>query len=92
MTAVFLQPVRATHLLIAAYTLFHLLVAALLPLTAHEAHYALYGRELQLSYLKVLNCDLVQGLLFGEPMTADEYFQLLLTESRGSTSYQALFA
>lgn len=48
--------------------------------------------ELQLSYLKVLNCDLVQGLLFGEPMSAAEYFQLLLTESQGSTSYQALFA
>ncbi len=48
--------------------------------------------ELQLNYLKVLNCDFVQGLLFGEPMTAAEYFQLLLTESRGSTSYKALFA
>lgn len=48
--------------------------------------------ELQLSYLKVLNCDLVQGLLFGEPMTAADYFQLLLTNNQGSTSYRELFA
>ena len=48
--------------------------------------------ELQLSYLKVLNCDLVQGLLFGEPMNADEYFKLLVTESHGPASYQELFA
>jgi len=48
--------------------------------------------ELQLSYLKVLNCDLVQGLLFGEPMAGNDYFKLLLTESRGPASYQELFA
>ncbi|MFW2403854.1 MAG: putative bifunctional diguanylate cyclase/phosphodiesterase [Gammaproteobacteria bacterium] len=48
--------------------------------------------ELQLSYLKVLNCDLVQGLLFGQPMTAADYFNLLLTASRGNTSYRELFA
>jgi len=48
--------------------------------------------ELQLSYLKVLNCDVVQGLLFGEPMIAKRYFDLLVTNSRGNTSYQKLFA
>ncbi len=48
--------------------------------------------ELQLSYLKVLNCDLVQGMLFGQPMTAADYFKLLLTASRGDTSYRKLFA
>ena len=48
--------------------------------------------ELQLSYLKVLNCDLVQGMLFGEPMKAADYFNLLLTESRGRASYRELFA
>jgi len=48
--------------------------------------------ELQLSYLKVLNCDLVQGLLFGEPMTAADYFKLLLTNNEGRTSYRELFA
>jgi len=48
--------------------------------------------ELQLSYLKVLNCDLVQGLLFGEPMTAADYFKLLLTNIEGGASYRELFA
>ncbi|MGI9343403.1 MAG: putative bifunctional diguanylate cyclase/phosphodiesterase [Gammaproteobacteria bacterium] len=48
--------------------------------------------ELQLSYLKVLDCDLVQGLLFGEPMAAADYFKLLLTDSRGRASYRELFA
>jgi EAL domain-containing protein (putative c-di-GMP-specific phosphodiesterase class I) len=42
--------------------------------------------------LKVLNCDLVQGMLFGQPMAAADYFNLLLTASRGDTSYRKLFA
>lgn len=46
-----MQPVRVLHLIIWVYTAVHLLVAALLPLIAHEAHYALYARHLQLSYL-----------------------------------------
>lgn len=48
--------------------------------------------ELQLSYLKVLNCDVVQGLLFGEPMTAKNYFDLLVANSQGNASYQKWFA
>ncbi len=44
-------PRRALHGAIWAYTLVHLVVAALLPLAAHETHYALYARSLQLSYL-----------------------------------------
>jgi len=39
------------HLAIWLYTILHLLLAAWLPLAAHEAHYALYARDLQLSYL-----------------------------------------
>ena len=46
-----MNPRRALHLLIAGYTGVHLVVALVLPLSAHEAHYSLYGRELQLSYL-----------------------------------------
>jgi hypothetical protein len=46
-----LDPRRLLHLSIWTYTAFHLVLAALLPLAAHEAHYALYARELQLSYL-----------------------------------------
>lgn len=48
--------------------------------------------ELQLDLLKILNCDYVQGLLFGEPMTAADYLELLRTEQRGAISYSPLFA
>lgn len=41
----------ALHIVIWAYAGYHLLLAALMPLVAHEAHYALYGRHLALSYL-----------------------------------------
>jgi len=47
--------------------------------------------ELQLRRLKALNCDQVQGLLFGEPMDADSYFALLGTEQKGRLPYQNLF-
>lgn len=46
-----IDPGLALHLLIGFYTAAHLLLAAWLPLAAHEAHYALYGRDLELSYL-----------------------------------------
>ena len=48
--------------------------------------------ELQLDLLKILNCDYVQGLLFGEPMTAANYFHLLRTEQAGAVAYSPLFA
>ena len=48
--------------------------------------------QLQLDLLKILNCDYVQGLLFGEPMTAADYFELLRTEQGGVISYSPLFA
>ena len=46
-----LDPKQALHAVIWAYAGFHLLIAALMPLVAHEAHYALYGRHLALSFL-----------------------------------------
>ncbi len=47
--------------------------------------------ELQLRQLRELNCDHVQGLLFGEPMDADSYFALLSTKQKGLLSYRNLF-
>jgi len=48
--------------------------------------------EEQLDFLKTLDCDYVQGLLFGKPMTADDYLELVLTQHSGESSYRALFA
>ncbi len=47
--------------------------------------------ELQLSQLKSMNCDHVQGLLFGEPMDADSYFALLSLVRNGQPSYTNIF-
>jgi len=47
--------------------------------------------EFQLRQLKALNCDHVQGLLFGNPMDADHYLALLRTERNGRLSHQSLF-
>ena len=46
-----MAPNQALTAIIWAYAGFHLLIAALMPLVAHEAHYALYARHLALSYL-----------------------------------------
>ena len=46
-----IKPSQALHLAIWAYAALHLLLALVLPLAAHEAHYALYARDPQLSYL-----------------------------------------
>lgn len=48
--------------------------------------------EEQLDALRLMGCDIVQGLLFGQPMTADEYCELLQTEREGTNTYQTLFA
>lgn len=48
--------------------------------------------EDQLSVLQRLECTYVQGLLFGEPMSADNYLELLLAQVNGTDSYRALFA
>lgn len=48
--------------------------------------------EDQLNLLQRLECTYVQGLLFGDPMSADNYLELLLATADGTDSYRALFA
>jgi len=48
--------------------------------------------EEQLNFLQQLECTYVQGLLFGEPMSSDNYLELLLAQADGTDSYRALFA
>ena len=48
--------------------------------------------ESQLNVLQRLDCTYVQGLLFGDPMSADNYLELLLAQADGTDSYRALFA
>lgn len=48
--------------------------------------------EAQLNFLQKLGCTYVQGLLFGDPMSADNYLELLLAQAEGTDTYRALFA
>jgi len=48
--------------------------------------------EDQLNFLQRLECNYVQGLLFGDPMSSDNYVELLLAQAEGTDSYRALFA
>ena len=48
--------------------------------------------EQQLAILQRLGCTYVQGLLFGDPMSADNYLELLMAQVDGTDSYRALFA
>ncbi|MDJ0916370.1 MAG: bifunctional diguanylate cyclase/phosphodiesterase, partial [Woeseiaceae bacterium] len=48
--------------------------------------------EDQLALLQKLGCTYVQGLLFGDPMSCDNYLELLLAQSEGTDEYRALFA
>jgi EAL domain-containing protein (putative c-di-GMP-specific phosphodiesterase class I) len=48
--------------------------------------------EAQLNFLQKLGCTYVQGLLFGEPMSSDNYLELLLAQAEGTDTYRALFA
>ncbi|MGB5247210.1 MAG: EAL domain-containing protein [Woeseia sp.] len=48
--------------------------------------------EQQLNFLQSLNCTYVQGLLFGDPMSSDNYLELLLSQLDGTDKYRALFA
>jgi EAL domain-containing protein (putative c-di-GMP-specific phosphodiesterase class I) len=48
--------------------------------------------EDQLNFLQRLECTYVQGLLFGDPMSADNYLELLLSQADGTDTYRALFA
>ena len=46
----------------------------------------------QLGFLQTLHCNYVQGLLFGEPMSAQDYHDLLLAQEDGTNQHRALFA
>ena len=48
--------------------------------------------EAQLMILQKLGCTYVQGLLFGQPMSSDNYLELLLAQADGTDTYRALFA
>jgi EAL domain-containing protein (putative c-di-GMP-specific phosphodiesterase class I) len=48
--------------------------------------------EAQLNFLQKLGCTYVQGLLFGDPMSSDNYLELLLAQAEGTDQYRALFA
>ena len=48
--------------------------------------------EAQLNFLQKLGCNFVQGLLFGDPMSADNYLELLLAQAEGTDTHRALFA
>ena len=48
--------------------------------------------EEQLNFLQSLGCTYVQGLLFGSPMSSDNYLELLLAQAEGTDTYRALFA
>lgn len=47
--------------------------------------------ESQLDFLRANGCDIVQGHLFGAPMSATEFRDLLLADAEGSGRYRALF-
>jgi EAL domain-containing protein (putative c-di-GMP-specific phosphodiesterase class I) len=48
--------------------------------------------EEQLNFLQSLDCTYAQGLLFGDPMSADNYLELLLSQQEGTDIHRALFA
>jgi EAL domain-containing protein (putative c-di-GMP-specific phosphodiesterase class I) len=48
--------------------------------------------EAQLNFLRKHGCDYAQGHLFGDPISADEFCQLLIAENEGSGKHRALFA
>jgi diguanylate cyclase (GGDEF)-like protein/PAS domain S-box-containing protein len=48
--------------------------------------------EDQLRFLRALNCDYAQGLLFGRPMAAEDFRDLLLAQAGSAGRYRPLFA
>ncbi len=48
--------------------------------------------EGQLNFLQKLGCTYAQGLLFGDPMSSDNYLELLLAQAEGTDTHRALFA
>jgi diguanylate cyclase (GGDEF)-like protein/PAS domain S-box-containing protein len=47
--------------------------------------------EEQLNDLQRLECSYVQGLLFGDPMSSDNFLELLLAQMDGTDTHRALF-
>ena len=47
--------------------------------------------EAQLNLLQKLGCTYAQGLLFGDPMSSDNYIELLLAQADGTDRYRTLF-
>lgn len=48
--------------------------------------------EQQLNVLQRLECNYVQGMLFGNPMSSDSYLELLRAQTEGTDTHRALFA
>jgi EAL domain-containing protein (putative c-di-GMP-specific phosphodiesterase class I) len=48
--------------------------------------------EEQLAFLQSFDCTYAQGLLFGDPMSADSYLELLSSQAEGTDEHSALFA
>ena len=48
--------------------------------------------EEQLAFLQSTGCTYAQGLLFGDPMSSDNYLELLLAQVEGTDEHRALFA
>jgi diguanylate cyclase (GGDEF)-like protein/PAS domain S-box-containing protein len=48
--------------------------------------------EDQLRFLRALNCDHAQGMLFGQAMAADDFRDLVLAQGGGAGRYRPLFA
>ena len=48
--------------------------------------------EEQLNFLQTLDCTNVQGLLFGDPMSSDNYLELLMQQTEGTDKHRTLFA
>jgi diguanylate cyclase (GGDEF)-like protein/PAS domain S-box-containing protein len=48
--------------------------------------------QAQLDFLRQQGCDYVQGRLFGDPMKAEAFLDLLLAQSEGTLKHRALFA
>ena len=47
--------------------------------------------EEQLNFLQSHDCTLVQGLLFGDPMSSDSYLELLTAQADGTDEHRTLF-
>ncbi|MCC7489089.1 MAG: EAL domain-containing protein [Gammaproteobacteria bacterium] len=45
----------------------------------------------QLAFLRSTGCDFVQGLLFGEPMNAPQFMDLLVAQRHGPAAFHGLF-